>query len=239
LVEGNKTTALRDIHSIVLSEKIAKKYFGITDVIGKVLQIKMNDEFDNFTVTAVVKNSPQNSSLTVDMLMPFKYYQKNDRNVGWLGGSLSTYLMLAPQTDIVAVENKMQTVFDKNTKDDIAKASKEQGITMKITMGLQPFTKIHLSTEVGAFNGTGSKPVYSYILSCIAIFILIIACINFINLAVAQSLKRSKEIGIRKVVGSSRRQLIKQFLAESFVTSLIAFIIAIFLTIVFFLSLMN
>lgn len=233
-VEGNRSTALKDLHSIVLSEKMAKKYFGITDVIGKVLQIKMNDEFDNFTITAVVKDAPENSSITVDMLMPFKYYQKNDRNVGWLGGSLNTFFLISPQANIASVENKMQTVFDKNTKDEIAKSSKEQGIIMKITMGLQPFTSIHLATDIGFDNGMSSlsKPIYSYILSCIAVFILIIACINFINLAVAQSLKRSKEIGIRKVVGSSRGQLIKQFLAESFVTSLIAFAIAIVLTIV-------
>jgi putative ABC transport system permease protein len=234
LVEGNRSSALKDLHSIVLSEKMAKKYFGITDVIGKVLQIKMNDEFDNFTITAVVKDAPENSSITVDMLMSFKYYQKNDRNVGWLGGSMNTFFLISPQTNIASVENKMQTVFDKNTKDEIAKSAKEQGITMTITMGLQPFTSIHLATDIGFDNGMSgvSKPVYSYILSCIAIFILIIACINFINLAVAQSLKRSKEIGIRKVVGSSRGQLIKQFLAESFVTSLIAFVIAIVLTIV-------
>jgi len=105
-------------------------------------------------------------------------------------------------------------------------------MSMKIKLGLQPLTDIHLSTEAGPDNGMsdGSKPVYSYILTTIAIFILIIACINFINLAVAQSLKRSKEIGIRKVAGGTRKQLIKQFLTESFLVSLIAFVIAILLT---------
>ncbi|MDP9229530.1 MAG: FtsX-like permease family protein, partial [Bacteroidota bacterium] len=161
-----------------------------------------------------------------------RYYQKNDRNVGWLGGSLNTFLMLSPQANIKTVENKMQAVFDKNTKDELAKAEKDQGIAMKINLSLQPLTAIHL-TETGFNNGMadGSKPIYSYILTCLAVFILIIACINFINLAIAQSLKRSKEIGIRKVVGSSRKQLIKQFLIESFVVSLVAFVIAIFLTI--------
>jgi putative ABC transport system permease protein len=233
LLEGNRMTALKDPHSIVLSEKMAKKYFGITDVMGKIMQLKMNDEFENFTVTALIKNAPQNSTLNVDMLLPFKYYQKNDRNVGWLGGSLNTFLMLSPQANIKTVSTKMQAIFEKNTKDELAKASKEQGIAMKIDLGLQPLTDIHLSTAAGPANGMadGSKPVYSYILTCIAVFILIIACINFINLAIAQSLKRSKEIGIRKVVGSSRKQLIKQFLVESFVISLIAFVIAIFLTI--------
>ena len=230
LTDGNKTTALNDVHSIVLSEAMAKKYFGITDVVGKVMQIKIKDEFENFIVTAIAKNSPQNSSLSVDMLVPFKRYELSDRNIGWLGGSLTTYLMLTPQANIAAVENKMQTIFDKNTREEIEKSAKEQNIAIQIALGLQPFTKIHMSTEMGADNGTRSKPIYSYILSCIAVFILIIACINFVNLAIAQSLKRSKEIGIRKVVGSSRAQLIKQFLAESFITSLVAFIIAIILT---------
>src|SRR6516164_3316401 len=103
---------------------------------------------------------------------------------------------------------------------------------IKIQLHLQPLTDIHLSTSAGPDNGLsdGSNPVYSYVLSSIAVFILIIACINFINLAVAQSLKRSKEIGIRKVVGSTRKQLIKQFLVESFLVSSIAFAFAILLT---------
>ena len=234
LLEGNRRSALKDLHSVVLSKEMAKKYFGSTDVIGKTIQLKLNDEFENFTVTALAKNSPQNSTLKVDMLLPFKYYENYNSNQGWFGGSLNTFLFLSPQANIKAVESKMQTLFDKNTKDQLAKASQEQGVAVKIKLGLQPFTGIHLSTQAGPDNGMadGSNPAYSYILTCIAVFILIIACINFINLAVAQSLKRSKEIGIRKVVGSTRKQLIKQFLTESFLVSLIAFVFAIFLTII-------
>jgi putative ABC transport system permease protein len=167
------------------------------------------------------------------MLLPYKYYEKYNSNKGWLGGSLNTFLLLSENANIKTIESKMQVLFNKNTKDQIAKAEQEQGIAMKIRLGLQPLTNIHLSTKPGPDNGLadGSDPVYSYILTCIAVFILIIACINFINLAVAQSLKRSKEIGIRKVVGSTRKQLIKQFLTESFLVSLMAFVIAIVLTI--------
>jgi putative ABC transport system permease protein len=233
LLEGNRRTALKDLHSVVLSKDMAKKYFGRTDVIGKTMQIKLNDEFENFTVTALAENSPQNSTLKVDILLAFKYYEKYNSNQGWFGGSLNTFLLLSPRANIKTVESKMQALFDKNTKDKLAKESREQGVAMKIRLGLQPLTGIHLSTQAGPDNGMtdGSNPAYSYILTCIAVFILIIACINFINLAIAQSLKRSKEIGIRKVVGSTRRQLIKQFLIESFLVSLIAFTIAIFLTI--------
>jgi putative ABC transport system permease protein len=233
LLEGNKRTALKDPHSVVLSKDMAKKYFGTTDVTGKVMQIKLDTAFENFTITAVAENSPQNSTLKTGMLLPYKYYEKYNSNKGWLGGSLNTFLLLSENANIKTIESKMQVLFNKNTKDQIAKAEQEQGIAMKIRLGLQPLTNIHLSTKPGPDNGLadGSDPVYSYILTCIAVFILIIACINFINLAVAQSLKRSKEIGIRKVVGSTRKQLIKQFLTESFLVSLMAFVIAIVLTI--------
>ena len=232
LSRGNKRTILNDLHSVVLSKEIAKKYFGTEDVIGETMQIKLRDEFENFVVTAVAENSPQNSTLKAGMFLPMKYDLKGRGNE-WFGGSLNTFLLLSPQANIKTVESKMQTLFDKNTRDFLAKAEKEQGIMVKVKLGLQPLTDIHLSKKAGPDNGMsdGSKSAYSYILTCIAVFILIIACINFINLAVAQSLQRGKEIGIRKVVGGTRKQLIRQFLIESFVVSLVAFVIAIFLTV--------
>jgi len=232
LIEGNKRTALKDPHSVVLSKKTAIKYFGTEDAVGEILQIKKGDEFENYTVTAIAENSPQNSSIKADMYVRITVNQLQGGDA-WLGGSLNTFLLLSPGADVPAVENKMQVVFDKNTKDFIAKAEKEQGMTFKAKLVLQPLTGIHLAKKAGPDNGLsdGSKSAYSYILTCIAVFILIIACINFINLAVAQSLKRSKEIGIRKVVGGTRSQLIKQFLAESFLVSLVAFVMAIILTI--------
>jgi len=232
IAQGNRKTALKDVHSVVLSENLARKYFGTDDAIGEIMQLKFNEDFENFVVTAIAKNAPQNSTLKADMYLPLKYDQRLTR-ADWFGGSLNTFLLLSPQADIKAVEGKMQALFDKNTRDFLAKAQKEQGIAVKVRLGLQPLNDIHLSKKAGPDNGMadGSKAAYSYILTCIAVFILIIACINFINLAVAQSLKRSKEIGIRKVVGGTRKQLIRQFLIESFVVSLIAFAIAIVLTI--------
>lgn len=233
LLKGNSKTALTDLHSLVLSKDIAKKYFGTADnAIGKIMEMNLGDRFENFTVTGITENSPLNSTLRVDILANIKYYENFNSNKGWLGGSLNTFLLLSPQANIKSVENKMQALFEKNTKEQLAKAEKEQGMSAKIRFGLQPLTDIHLSTKAGADNGmeSSNNPVYSYILSCIAVFILIIACINFINISVAQSLKRSKEIGIRKVVGSSRKQLIKQFLLESFLVSLFAFVFALALT---------
>jgi len=232
LLEGNKRVALRDPHSVVLSKNTAIKYFGTEDAIGETLQFKKGDEFENYTVTAIAENSPQNSSIKADMYVRIIPNEMQGAD-SWLGGSLNTFLLLSPNANVQAVENKMQILFDKRTRDFIAKAEKEQGITWRAKLLLQPFRDIHFGKKAGPDNGLsdGSKSAYSYILTCIAIFILIIACINFINLAVAQSLKRSKEIGIRKVVGGTRGQLIRQFLAESFLVSLIAFAIAIVLTI--------
>jgi putative ABC transport system permease protein len=124
----------------------------------------------------------------------------------------------------------MQALYDARTKEQIESIKKENGITAKITLSLEQISDIHLGS-FGQDNGleSGSSITYSYILGCIGIFILIVACINFINLAIAQSLKRSKEMGIRKVVGGTRKQLIRQFMTESLFVSSISFFIAILL----------
>src|SRR5690349_3063450 len=182
LLEGNKATALKDPHSVVLSKNIAIKYFGsdpdsYRDAIGETLQIKKGDEFENYTVSAIAENSPQNSSIKADMYLQIH----PDRQLGadaWLGGSLNTFLLLSPQADIHKVENKMQALFDSKTKDFIAKAEKEQNMTYQANLLLQPLTDIHLAKKAGPDNGMsdGSNSDYSYILTCIAVFILIIAC---------------------------------------------------------------
>ena len=143
---------------------------------------------------------------------------------------MNTFVLLNENSNPAAVIPKLNRVFKSKSAEEI---SKIKNFKQKINFGLQPFLNIHLDRESGDLrNGLdhGSNPIYSYVLSGIAIFILLIACINFINLTVARSLKRSREIGIRKVVGSQRKQLIFQFLGESFLLSFIAFSFAILLT---------
>jgi putative ABC transport system permease protein len=231
LLRGNKETALQDLHSVVLSKNMAKKYFGTED--GKTMQVKIDNQFESFIVTALTNNPPLNTVFQADILMPYKFYDRYNDNRSWVGGSLNTFVLLSPTASVPVVAGKMQALFNKNSKERLAELSREQGARVTIKQGLQPLTGIYLSREAPTGNGMtiGSKPAYSYILACIAVFILVIACINFINLAVAQSLKRSKEIGVRKVMGSNRKQLIIQFLAESFVITAIAFIIALLLTV--------
>jgi len=147
LVEGNKRTALHDPHAVVITKDMAKKYFGTADVIGKTMQIKLDTAFENFTITAVAENFPQNSTLKADMLIPYEFYKKYNRNRGWMGGSLNTFLLLTGNANVKIVENKMQEIFDKNTKELFQRALVEQSISIKAKLSLQPFTAIHLSTN--------------------------------------------------------------------------------------------
>jgi putative ABC transport system permease protein len=225
-ITGNPQTALKDIHSVVLSEEIAEKYFGKQNPVGKTLDLKVDDKFQPFMVTAVIKKSPQNSSVKIKMLLPKKL---NNVDNQWINFFENTFFVVKPGTDIKKLDAKMNRIFMTDAASQLKEASNKFGFKDKITYGLQPLLEMHTSTDYPADNGLvdNSNPMYSYILTGIALFILAIACINFVNLTVARSLKRAKEIGIRKVVGGQRRQLIMQFLGESFILSFIAFVFSI------------
>jgi putative ABC transport system permease protein len=232
LIEGDPARVLSELNSIVLTEETANRYFGTTHALGKTLEINGSGKFEPFVVTGIAKNPPQNSSIKFSMLLPFKYNEKTAPSYEWIGFYMNTFLVLRPDADYKTVEAKLDKVFLKYANDELVQAKEKFNFNNKIHFGLQPLLQIHLDTEYGdSRNGIkdSSKPIYSYILTGIAIFILLIACINFINLTIAHSLKRGKEIGIRKVVGSQRIQLIKQFLGESFVLCLVAFVMAILL----------
>jgi len=181
----------------------------------------------------VAKRCPQNSSIKFDMLLPFKESEADAQNSdNWYSFFLNTFVVLNPNTSIQTVETQMQNFYLKDASETFKEIIKKYGGGLfDASMGtyfLQSLTDMHMNTELPAQNGlvNASNPMYSYILSGIALFILLIACINFINLTVARSLKRSKEIGIRKVIGSDRQQLIIQFLGESFLLCLVAFSMA-------------
>lgn len=233
LLEGNPKTCLKDPNSIVISEAEALKQFGTKDAIGKLMLVKNDSSFAPYKVTAVVRKIPQNSSIQFDLLMPFKETEADARNnKNWFNFFLNTFVVLSPNARISTVEKQMQAYYEKDAsatfRDMMTKFGGDPNQKLN-SYFLQPFTDMHMSTEIPAQNGltNASNPLYSYILSGIALFVLLIACINFVNLTVARSVRRAKEIGIRKVVGSSRKQLIFQFLGESFLLCFLAFALAI------------
>jgi len=233
LVSGNRHTCLKDPSAIVLSEDGANKQFGTTDVIGKIVMLKDDSVFVPHVVTAVAKKCPQNSSIKFEMLLPIRESKEDAlNNENWFNFFLNTFVVLDPHANVQTAESKMHTFYAADSKDAIRSLTARFGpevMNWKSEYLLQPFLDMHMSTELPSQNGLSdaSNPMYSYILSGIALFVLLIACINFVNLTVARSVKRAKEIGIRKVVGGDRKQLIIQFLGESFLLCIIAFVLAI------------
>jgi putative ABC transport system permease protein len=222
LLKGNPQTALKDQFSIVFSETAAKKYFGKEDPMGQTLLIT-GDAFPA-RVTGVMKDIPENSQIKADMLLSMstitqKFNQGLDSQWGSYGAM--AYLLLKPGTNAKALEKKFPAFLEKRNGTEMKKSQ------MYPTLFLEPLKDVYLrSTRNGHKTGNITNV---YIFSIVAIFILLIACINFINLTTARSAERAREVGIRKVVGAARAQLTKQFIGESIMLCLIAF----FLTIAF------
>ena len=238
LLYGNPNTCLNDKHAIVITETTARKFFGKTDVIGKRLDVEdtADSMFASFTVTAVTKDPPINSSIQYDILIPFSYLQILFRDNNWLNAYLGTFVVVDPKTDLKKLEQKFIAIHNANAQEQIDKGKKSGDFDKQISYWLQPITDIHLdpyyasgkSREGGSSNG--SSPVYSYFLIGIALFILLMASINFVNLNIGNSLSRAKEIGVRKITGSSKSQIILQFLVEASIICIAAFCIALVLT---------
>jgi len=216
---GDSKTALSEINTAVITQEIAEKYFGDWHTaIGKF--IKYNNDKDKVCkVTGVLKNIPANTDLPLQVVLSFKTSDGEDGSRDWSGEdeSLNTFVVLP--------KNMSSRQFDNDLKPFVKKYTPVQYANHGYI--LQPLSNIHYQSEFGTYRGsTFSKGLITAI-SLIGVFLLIIACINFINLATAQAVNRSKEVGIRKVLGSSKKQLIIQFLSDTFLITLASVVIAI------------
>jgi putative ABC transport system permease protein len=212
LLQGDKETALNSPRSLLLTEEMAEKYFGQNVPIGQIISI--NNSFE-FTVTGVLKNIPHNSILQFDFLIPYEFLNSTgETNDSFGSNSIQTFAKLQENTTEEQVNEKIFGFI--NTKVP------QTGTTLE----LMPFTRIHLHAYFGWTKEAGAIR-YVYIFSIIALFVLLIACINFMNLSTARSAGRAKEVGLRKVVGALKRNLIRQFYGESIVYALIALFFAV------------
>lgn len=228
LTKGNKALALKQPGVVIITERMANKYFGNEDPLNKAIHFKYgNMEFD-FSISGVMEEFPANSHIHPDFIIPMVSLKGLYDSKDWSNNAAATYMMLKPHSNYRSVEAKFPDLISKYFFQGGSYAKwEQQGNYWRYT--LQPLTKIHLTSKLnGEFepNGNGT---YVYILSIAAVFVLVIACINYMNLYTAKSMIRAKEIGIRKSFGSSRMSLIKQLLMESILLTFIAALLAIFL----------
>ena len=215
LVEGNPVTALNSAKNIILTQQLAKKLFGDQDAMGKTVRV---DSVDYLTVTGVVKDLPGNTDFQFDYLLPWSYYNKlypNDNN--WDNSNVLTFVTLKPKVSVAEFNSKVANIVIVHSKPGEA--------TNKIFA--RPFKDAWLYSKVENGQYVGGRIEMVKMFSLIAVFILLIACINFTNLSTARSEKRAREVGIRKVSGALRSSLIVQFISESILLALVAGILAV------------
>src|SRR6187455_2736507 len=212
LAKGDAATALANIDAIVISKNLAQKYFKDEDPIGKMIKI---DNKENVMVTGVLEEIPELSSLKFDFLLNFEQWKKkNDWAKEWGNNGPRCYVMLAPNASIDKVNAKIKGYIKSKNKDS------------NVDLFLQNYGESYLYSDWENGKQNGGRIEYVRIFSIVAIIILFIACVNFMNLATARSLRRAREIGVRKVVGAGKRQLVAQFIGESTFVSFLAILLS-------------
>ncbi len=223
LLKGNPRTALKEPLSIVFTETAAKKYFGNKDPMGQTLLL--TGDAQAAKVTGVMADMPENSQIKADMLVSMTtrtLRPGNNLDSQWANYGNRTFVLLKPQTNVKALQAKLPAFLERRN------GSEMKELQMFPTLIFEPLRSVYLySTRDGSKTGNSNNV---YIFSIIAIFILVIACINFVNLTTARSAERAKEVGIRKVVGAGKAQLAKQFIGESVLICLIAYVLAVIAT---------
>ena len=232
LIQGDPKTALKNPNSMVITRDIALKYFGTTDAVGKILRADFSygPASIDFEITGVSENVFPNSHFHYDLLASSETFPTFINDTGWTSNNFITYLVLK--------EGTTQEWFDEQLKAFTRKHMGGERFDAWVAKGnfweyfLQPITRIHLTSDLnGEFEANGNE-TYVYIFSVLSVIVLLIACINFMNLSTAKSSLRAKEVGMRKVVGSGKSRLVLQFLNESIVLSYIALALGVILAIV-------
>lgn len=228
LIQGDPKTALKDPHTIVIPVSTAQTYFKDEDPLGK--ELWMNDGEDRFTITGVMADIPANSHFHFDLFVSMATFP-DAKNPSWMVSEFYTYLLLQPGYDYKNLEAKLPEVAEKYMGPQLQEAMgisfdqfKQAGNNLGIF--LQPLTSIHLHSDMMGELGPGGDIRYLYIFGAIALFMILIASFNFINLSTASASKRAREVGVRKVLGSEKRQLVWQFLMEYTLLSLFALLMA-------------
>ncbi|SFQ09871.1 ABC transporter permease [Parafilimonas terrae] len=223
LVKGNATTALQDLHSIVLTETSARKYFGSVDnAVGKIIML---DKGTPLKVTGIAKDVPSNSHIDFDMVVPLENYKDRSWMTVWINNAVYTYIKLAPNTNPAQIEKQFPQFMEKYMGSDMRK------------YGFHPMLSLTALKDVYFDNAAFDSAKHDdktvvYIFLSIAVLILLIACINFMNLSTIRAAERSKEVGLRKVLGALRNNLVWQFIGESVLITAISCIISLALLLV-------
>lgn len=227
LIAGNPSTVLQNLNSVVLTESMASKIFGSTDILNQTLSIKLGNAFHDFTITGIAKDCPTNSSIQFSIAIPFdnaRSFMRPRALTSWFNVFLETYVVLSAALAHPEMESKLEAVVKNNYSKEGADI---------VTLQLQSITDIHLNPDIPAGFVATSDPIYSTILSIVALLVLGIACINFMILSIGRSASRTKEVGVRKVLGALKSQLIKQFWGEAVLMSFIAMVLGTLLAIIF------
>ncbi|RCR71406.1 ABC transporter permease [Larkinella punicea] len=228
--KGNPSTVLNSLSNIVISEKTARSIFGSTDPVGKTLSLRLNETWKPFVVSGVIADAPTNSSLKFDLLARFEAYPEYQQNKDqWDNRFHSVFVQVDPKISEATFEQRLRPFVTKYLANSILNLKRDGGQPDEngdlTSLRLLPMTDLHFDTEVGGGNGSPVKRSYPILLLVVAGFIVLIACINFINLSTARSMTRSREVGMRKVLGALKQQLVFQFWGEAFILCLISLVL--------------
>jgi len=228
IIAGNSELPLASANSIVLTNSAAEKYFGNENPIGKSLSLEFNDEIHFYEVSAVAADPPQESSVQFELLVSLaneaRFFSEGARS-SWFNVVVESYLLLGSEMSAAQLEAKFPATIKQYLGDNFEEDT--------FFLHLQPLTEIHLDTSLPAGLEPISNPRYAYVLATIGFLVLLLACINFVTLAVGRSFSRATEVGVRKALGAFRKQIVHQFWGEALLITIMAVTFGIFLAFLF------